>query len=118
MLPAFNSHKYIKRFTASGFNETQAEEIVELAMEMQQHNIDHLATKDDINRLEDRINALQGNIEQVEVGLRKDIESVKELMEVRFSSLKWVMPLLLLNFCAVVPALYGFIKSTIQVSGA
>ena len=114
MLPAFDSYQEIKNFTAAGFSEEQAEKVVHLIMRNHQDNMANLATKDDLKQVEV---GLRKDIEQVEVGLRKDIESMKELMEAKFSSLKWVMPLLLLNFCAVAPALYGFIKSTIQVSG-
>ena len=125
MLPAFDSYQEIKNFTAAGFSEEQAEKVVHLIMRNHQDNMANLATKDDLKQVEVGLRkdieqvevGLRKDIEQVEVGLRKDIESMKELMEAKFSSLKWVMPLLLLNFCAVAPALYGFIKSTIQVSG-
>ena len=83
--PAFDSHKFVKKFTASGFHESQSEVLVELVLESQHHNIDALATKEQISNIEDNlkkdIQILRKDIQTVENTLKKDIQTVENTLK-------------------------------------
>ncbi len=64
---AFDTHRYVKRLTESGFTERQAETLAEEQIALLNAN---LATKADIE-------AVKAEITKVEAGLKVDIEAVK-----------------------------------------
>jgi hypothetical protein len=56
-LPAFDTHAYVKRLRAAGFNEAQAEAQTELQSDVLSNLVtEKLATKEDIKELRNEIN--------------------------------------------------------------
>ncbi len=92
-LPAFDSHKFVKKFTASGFDEKQSEVLVELALESQRYNFDTLATKDDIK-------SVRKDMQTMEDKLRQEIKTASA--ETKNSILLWIVPLLSANTLALI----------------
>lgn len=71
---AFDTHRFIKHLTATGFTEQQAEA---LADEQVQFLNTNLATKADTGRIEADIAATNERIAQVEANLKVDIARVE-----------------------------------------
>ena len=114
-LPALDSHKYVKKFSASGFTEPQSEILVELAMESQQYNIDKLATKEQLKQVE---RVLKQDIDRVESTLKQDIDRVEQVLRAEIAqvrteikALKWLVPFMFVNTLAVIALCVGvFLK--------
>ena len=68
---AFDTHRFIKHLTESGFTEQQAEALAEEQTDLLNGN---LATKADLGKLEF---ALKGDIERLEFALKGDIERLE-----------------------------------------
>lgn len=96
-LPAFDSHKFVKKFTASGFNESQSEVLVELVLESQNHNIDALATKEQLSNVEE---SLKKDIRTLEDKLSQEIKT--SASDTKTSILMWMIPLLSANALTLV----------------
>ena len=85
---AFDTHRYVKRLTESGFTERQAETLAEEQIALLNAN---LATKADIE-------AVKVEFAKVEAGLKVDIEAVKveiakvdkRIETVKSDLLKWM----------------------------
>jgi len=75
---AFDTHRFVKRLTDSGFTETQAETLAEEHVALLN---DNLATKADIAELQADIEALRlatkADLAKVEAGLKADIAKVE-----------------------------------------
>jgi len=103
---AFDTHRYVKRLTESGFTERQAETLAEEQIALLNAN---LATKADIEAvkvefakveagLKVDIEAVKAEIAKVEAGLKVDIEAVKveiakvdkRIETVKSDLLKWM----------------------------
>ena len=76
--PAFDTHKYVKRLTAAGMPENQAEVIAD---EQRSLIEDQLATKQDIKALEaatkQDIAATRRDIKELEATTRRDIKELE-----------------------------------------
>ena len=86
---AFDTHRFVKNLTASGFTEAQAEALAD----EQAHLLDsNLATKSDIRELRSEIRGakseLELSIEQVRSDLEVKIEQVKGDLEVKIEQVK------------------------------
>ena len=86
---AFDTHRFVKRLTESGFTEKQAETLAEEHVALLNAN---LATKADVARVEAGIDALRqetkADIEALRQETRAAIESVKaDLMKWQFGAL-------------------------------
>ena len=92
-LATFDTHKYIKELTATGFNEKQAEVIIKSILKGRDYDISNLATKEQLknvqiildNKIEDTkkelkkdISTLDNKIENTKKELKKDIENNKQ----------------------------------------
>ncbi len=83
---AFDTHRYVKRLTESGFTERQAETLADEQVALLNAN---LATKADIARVEA---ALKADIAKVEAGLKTEIAKVDKRIEtVKSDLLKWML---------------------------
>ena len=79
---AFDTHRFVKRLTDSGFTEKQAETLAEEHVALLN---DNLATKADIEAVRA---GLKVDIAKVEAGLKADIEAVKaDLLKWMFGAL-------------------------------
>ncbi len=75
---AFDTHRFVKRLTESGFTEKQAETLAEEQIALLEAN---LATKADIAGIEKDI-----------AGVKKDIAGIKtDIAEVKADLLKWMI---------------------------
>ena len=85
-LATFDTHKYIKELTATGFNEKQAEVIIKSILKGRDYDISNLATKEQLknvqiildNKIEDTKKELKKDIENNKQELKKDIENNKQ----------------------------------------
>ncbi|MBF0156768.1 MAG: DUF1640 domain-containing protein [Magnetococcales bacterium] len=81
---AFDTHKFVRRLRDAGVEERQAEAFSDAFREVQESQLEELATKSDITRLE---SGLKGEIAELrgEIGdLRDDVEGLQgELQEIR-----------------------------------
>lgn len=99
-LPAFDTHAYVKRLKAAGFNEAQAEAQADLQSEVLSSLVtEKLATKEDMAGLK---NEMKLEISELRNELKSDIarvehETKQEFIQVmgRFNQLNWMMGFLL-----------------------
>ena len=93
---AFDTHRFVKRLTESGFTEKQAETLAEEHVALLNTN---LATKADIARIEAGMDALRqetkADIESLRQETRADIESLRQetraaIEAVKVDLLKWL----------------------------
>ena len=106
----FDTHAYVKKLTAAGVSEQQAEVHAEVLADVLDS---HFASKHDIAEVNRSIQELaastQRDMKQLEVSLRHEIaESAaalrRELAEVRADTLKWMAGLLLAQASLIVAA--------------
>ena len=106
-LPAFDTHAYVKRLKAAGFNEQQAEAQAELQAQVLSSLVtEKLATKEDILRLEysnkEDITGLKADI------LRLENETKQEFIRIagKFNQLNWMISFLLAGVMTVLFKLF------------
>ncbi|MCE3238144.1 MAG: hypothetical protein K0R24_1125 [Gammaproteobacteria bacterium] len=95
-LPAFDTHAYVKRLKAAGFNEAQAEAQAELQSDVLSTLItEKLATKEDIDEVKNDIKELRNELKNDIV--RVENEAKQEFIRVmgRFNQLNWMIGFLL-----------------------
>ncbi len=90
---AFDTHRFIKNLTASGFTEKQAEALANEQVQLLNSN---LATKADILALKVDIEKVKVDVEKVKGDLELKIESVKgelglKIEKVKSDLLKWMV---------------------------
>ena len=112
---AFDSHRFVKTLTASGFTEAQAEALAHEQIHLLEAN---LATKSDIAAVKSDVAAVKSDlevkiaevkadlevrIEQVRADLEVKIEQVRaEVQAVKSSLLKWMVGALTAHLAVVV----------------
>ena len=79
---AFDTHRFVKNLTASGFTEAQAEALAEEQVHLLNSN---LATKSDIQGVKSE---LEAKIEQVRTELEAKIEQVRAELEVKIEQVR------------------------------
>ena len=81
----FDTHKFIKRLTAHGFSEEQAEALAE-----EQVNLlnDNLATKEDIAKIESNLRLEMANIES---NLKLEMSNIESNLKLEMSNLRLEM---------------------------
>ena len=93
---AFDTHRFVKRLTESGFTERQAETLAEEHVNLLNTN---LATKTDIEAVKADIEALRlgtkADIEALRLGTKADIETLRlgtkaDIEAVKADLLKWL----------------------------
>ncbi len=81
---AFDTHRFVKNLTASGFTETQAEALADEQVNLLNSN---LATKDDVLAVKSEILATDSDVREVQAAVRTvqaDVRAVQaELREVK-----------------------------------
>ncbi|MBY0580226.1 MAG: CCDC90 family protein [Rickettsiales bacterium] len=85
----FDTHKYIKSLQESGFNEKQAEMLVKSLLESRDFDLSILATREQVARLDGKIDKVESNLE-------------KKIIEVKYDILKWIIPIMLTNVAIMV----------------
>ncbi len=72
---AFDTHRFIKRLTACGFTEPQAETLADEHVALLNAN---LATKTDVARIQAGIEALRADVETLKQETKADIETLRQ----------------------------------------
>ena len=80
-LATFDTHKYIKELTASGFDEKQAEVIIKSILEGRDYDVSNLATKEQLIKTDNKLNILDSKIENTRKELKKDIATLDNKIE-------------------------------------
>ena len=98
----FDTHKSVKALKAAGFQELQAEALVDEIQKLQDSAIANLATKDDIAALKGDIAKLdsktQGSIRELELRMEAKFESAKGEMTL----LKWMIGFVLAGVVSLI----------------
>ena len=89
---AFDTHRFVKRLTESGFSERQAETLAEEHVALLNSN---LATKTDNLDVKATISKVKATISKVEAKLQTNIEALRqetnfEIERVKSDLLKWI----------------------------
>ena len=83
----FDTHQHIKALQSAGFNEKQAEVIVRSLLESREIDMSHLATKEQIINLDNKMNALEK-----QVATKEDIKDLEiKIAQSQASILKWMI---------------------------
>lgn len=94
---AFDTHKYIKKLQSRGFNERQAEMIVQAFLESKEYDLSQLASKEQVNLLaktieeratKEQVNALQKIMK--ERAIKEQVESLNKSIEDKASKAQLV----------------------------
>ncbi len=102
-LPAFDTHAYVKRLKAAGFNEKQAEAQAELQADVLSSLItEKLATKDDIVSLENRMKQEFSDLKHEFSDLKQDFIHLRG----EFNLVRWMLGFLLAGMVATLVKLF------------
>jgi chromosome segregation ATPase len=134
VVAAFDTHSSVKRLTAAGMPEAQAEAITELFTAARDAELSGLVTKADLHQeiaavwtdlqreiasiradLQHEIGGLRAEIAEVRADLQREIGGVRaEIAEIRADILKWMIGLVagavLINVMAVVGAMLAVVR--------
>ena len=99
----FDSHELYNNLVHGGFNDKQANAIVNSIVKVNFQDVSHLATKE---QLENTRAVLQQDINNVKTDLKKDMELLRQELKadvasVQFGVLKWILPFVLTNTIAI-----------------
>jgi hypothetical protein len=87
----FDTHKYIKEFQASGFNEQQAEMLVRSLLEARDSDLSNLATREQVTKLEmnfeKKFSALEKKMDQDINATREQISTLDKKIDQNISTL-------------------------------
>ena len=108
MMPAmhaFDTHKYIKELTKSGFKEAQAEMIVKSILESRDYDFTKLATKEQLASIQKDIELMRQEMDKF--ATKEQLATMEERFMGRLSAsennqLKWMVPVLLTTWAMVV----------------
>lgn len=98
---AFDTHSFVKKLTAAGFSEQQAEVLAQQQAELIGET---LATKQDLKELE---TASRRDLKEVEAALRRDLNELeiavqRDLAQLRADLVKWMAGLLIAQGAVIV----------------
>ena len=82
---AFDTHRFVKHLTESGFTEQQAEALAKEQVQLLNSN---LATKVDILAIKADIEGVKAGVERVKAELEAKIETVKVELEAKIETVK------------------------------
>ena len=82
---AFDTHRFVKHLTESGFTEQQAEALAKEQVQLLNSN---LATKVDILAIKADIKGVKAEVERVKAELEAKIETVKAELAVKIEAIK------------------------------
>ena len=84
---AFDTHKYVKELQATGFKENQAESIIRSILESRSNDVSHLATKEQVNALDTKIDALEKAM-----STKDELKSLEiKIIESQNTMIKWMI---------------------------
>ena len=98
---AFDTHRFVKNLTESGFTEKQAEALAKEQVQLLNSN---LATKVDILALKADIETVKADLEAVKLGLQADIQASK------VDLLKWMVTAMIAQGTLIVALVVAFVK--------
>ena len=106
---AFDTHRFIKRLTQTGFTEAQAEALADEQVTLLNSN---LATKENLLRLEgvqkEQLAKLEGVQKEQLTKVKTDLE--RQLAELKADLLKWMIGALIAQTGLLAGLLLGFMK--------
>ena len=82
---AFDTHRFVKHLTESGFTEQQAEALAKEQVELLNSN---LATKVDILAIKADIEGVKAEVERFKAELEAKLETVRAALEVKIEAIK------------------------------
>ncbi len=105
---AFDTHRFVKNLTESGFTEQQAEALAKEQVQLLNSN---LATKVDILAIKADIEAVKAEVEKVKAG----VETVKAELEEKIEAskvdlLKWMVTAMIAQGTLIVALVVAFVK--------
>ncbi len=105
---AFDTHRFVKNLTESGFTEQQAEALAKEQVQLLNSN---LATKVDILAIKADIEAVKAEVEKVKAG----VETVKAELEAKIEAskvdlLKWMVTAMIAQGTLIVALVVAFVK--------
>ena len=86
----FDTHKYIKELTKSGFKEAQAEVLVKSLLESREYDFSTLATREQLTALEEKLQ--------------------RSISDVKYDLLKWMIPFYLTIIGLIVTILFRMLS--------
>ena len=113
---AFDTHQFVKNLTANGFTEKQAEVLVSQQVAMLNSN---LATKADIQSVNERIEALRSDTERYIAELRSDTEKLRSDTAARIAELKadlqrWIITVIA-TLAGILVAVGGLVVALVRL---
>ena len=112
---AFDTHRFVKNLTESGFTEQQAEALAKEQVQLLNSN---LATKVDILAIKADIEAVKAEVEKVKAGVetvKAGVETVKAELEAKIEAskvdlLKWMVTAMIAQGTLIVTLVVAFVK--------
>lgn len=110
---AFDSHRFVKKLTACGFTEKQAEGLADEQIRLLDGN---LATKADLERVKGELQAeIQVRTKQVKADLEVRIQKVNANLETRIESvkadlMKWMLAAVTAQMALIAGLIVGLVR--------
>ena len=110
---AFDSHRFVKKLTACGFTEKQAEGLADEQIRLLDGN---LATKADLERVKGELQAeIQVRTRQVKADLEVRIQKVNANLETRIESvkadlMKWMLAAVTAQMALIAGVIVGLVR--------
>ena len=106
---AFDTHQFVKNLTANGFTEKQAEVLVSQQVAMLNSN---LATKADIQSVNERIEALRSDTERYIAELRSD--TAARIAELKADLQRWIITVIA-TLAGILVAVGGLVVALVRL---
>ena len=120
---AFDTHRFVKNLTESGFTEQQAEALAKEQVQLLNSNlatkVDILAIKTDLETVKANLEAVKANLEAkleaVKLGLQADIQAIQlslqaDIQASKVDLLKWMVPAMIAQGTLIVALVVAFVK--------
>ena len=113
---AFDTHRFVKNLTESGFTEQQAEALAKEQVQLLNSN---LATKVDILAIKTDLETVKANLEAkleaVKLGLQADIQAIQlglqaDIQASKVDLLKWMVTAMIAQGTLIVALVVAFVK--------
>ena len=120
---AFDTHRFVKNLTESGFTEKQAEALAKEQVQLLNSNlatkVDILAIKTDLETVKANLEAVKANLEAkleaVKLGLQADIQAIQlglqaDIQASKVDLLKWMVTAMIAQGTLIVALVVAFVK--------
>ena len=120
---AFDTHRFVKNLTESGFTEQQAEALAKEQVQLLNSNlatkVDILAIKTDLETVKANLEAVKANLEAkleaVKLGLQADIQAIQlglqaDIQASKVDLLKWMVTAMIAQGTLIVALVVAFVK--------